>query len=153
MQHATSEIVAATLSPDFGRMLHSRVEALLDERDGPFAKWTKIQTLRASRAHGAMAARYEDAVDVARAANLALDARARVFFLVAIRVLAVKLHITNEVLERLATFLERSSPSTVFGVLLEDLSVKIRRKIHPTPTTKNSFYSECNMICNQFFEK
>ena len=131
MQHATSEIVAATLSPDFGRMLHSRVEALLDERDGPFAKWTKIQTLRASRAHGAMAARYEDAVDVARAANLALDARARVFFLVAIRVLAVKLHVANEVLERLATFLERSSPSTVFGVLLEDLSVKNTPKDSP----------------------
>ena len=47
------------------------------------------------------------------------------FFLVAIRVLAVKLHVANEVLERLATFLERSSPSTVFGVLFDDLGVKL----------------------------
>ena len=131
--HCCPDGVVAAPSPDLGRMLHSRVEALLDERDGPFAKWTKIQTLRASRAHGAMAARYEDAVDVARAANLALDARARVFFLVAIRVLAVKLHVANEVLERLATFLERSSPSTVFGVLLEDLSVKNTPKDSPYP--------------------
>ena len=100
-------------------MLHSRVEALLDERDGPFAKWTKIQTLRASRAH-------EDAVDVARAADLALVISwVRVAFFVAIRVLAVKLHVANEVLERLATFLERSSPSTVFGVLFDDLGVKL----------------------------
>ena len=151
--HCCLDGVVAAPSPDFGRMLHSRVEALLDERDGPFAKWTKIQTLRASRAHGAMSARNKDAIDVARATDFALVTWARVFFLVAIRVLAVKLHVANEVLERLATFLERSSPSTVFGVLLEDLSVKIRRKIHPTPTTKNSFYSECNMICNQFFEK
>ena len=134
-------------------MLHSCVEALLDERDGPFAKWTKIQTLRASRAHGAMAARYEDAVDVACATYLALVTWARVFFLVAIRVLAVKLHVANEVLERLATFLERSSPSTVFGVLFENLGEKKRRKIYSTSATKNSFYSEFNMFCNQFSEK
>ena len=99
--HCCPDGVVAAPSPDFGRMLHSRVEALLDERDGPFAKWTKIQTLRASRA------------------------RARVFFLVAIRVLAVKLHITNEVLERLATFLELRSPSAVFGALFDDLGVKL----------------------------
>ena len=52
--HCCSDGVVAAPSPDLGRMLHSRVEALLDERDGPFAKWTKIQTLRASRAHGCM---------------------------------------------------------------------------------------------------
>ena len=100
-----------------------------------------------------MAARYEDAVDVARAANLALDARARVFFLVAIRVLAVKLHVANEVLERLATFLERSSPSTVFGVLFENLGEKKRRKIFPPSATKNSFYSEFNMFYQSAFLK
>ena len=72
-----------------------------------------------------MAAKYEDAIDVARAADLALVTWARAAFLVAIRVLAVKLHITNEVLERLATFLELRSPSTVFGVLFDDLGVKL----------------------------
>ena len=75
-----------------------------------------------------MSARNKDAIDVARAADLALVTWARVFFLVAIRairVLAVKLHIASEVLERLATFLERSSPSTVFGVLFDDLGVKL----------------------------
>ena len=98
---------------------------MLDERDGPFTKWTKIEALRASRAHGRMAARYEDAIDVACATYLALVIWARVFFLVAIRVLAVKLHVANEVLERLATFLERSSPSRVFGVLFDDLGIKL----------------------------
>ena len=93
-----------------------------------------------------MAARYEDAIDVARAADLALVTWARVFFLVAIRALAVKLHVANEVLERLATFLERSSPSTVFGVLFENLGEKNNaERFTPPPLPKTAFIQ--NSIC------
>ena len=93
-----------------------------------------------------MSARNKDAIDVARATDFALVTWARVFFLVAIRVLAVKLHVANEVLERLATFLERSSPSTVFGVLFENLGEKNNaERFTPPPLPKTAFIQ--NSIC------
>ena len=70
-----------------------------------------------------MSARRQDNIDLARATDLALVTWARVLFLVAIRVLAVKLHIANEVLERLATFFKLRSPRAIVFVLLDDLGV------------------------------
>ena len=99
-----------------------------------------------------MAARYEDAIDVACATYLALVTWARVFFLVAIRVLAVKLHIANEVLERLATFLERSSPSTVFGVLFENLGERNAERFISPPLPKTAFIQNAIRFAIKFLK-
>ena len=108
----------------FCRILRSHVKALLHQGNRLFAKWARVQPPGARRTHSAMSARDQDYIDAARAADLALVTWARVAFLVAIRVLKVKLHIANEVLERLAAFLERNSPRTIFGVLFDDLGVE-----------------------------
>ena len=123
--HCCPDGVVAAPSPDFGQMLHSCVEALLDERDGPFAKWTKIQTLRASRAHGAMSARNKDAIDVARATDFALVTWARVDFLVVISILPVHLlQVLNKTSERLATFLLHG-PRTIIFVFFDYLGIEL----------------------------
>ena len=97
-----------------------------------------------------MAARYKDAIDVACATYLALVTWARVFFLVAIRVLAVKLHIASEVPQRLATFLELRSPSTVFGVLFEDLGKKTPKDL-PYPHYQKQILFRMQYVLQSIF--